>query len=115
MGSYTYDFDFECLLQDPTEEKAKQAIKVTISDGDVETPLTYGSDYTVVLNSDGYGGTVTVADAKDNSYSLVIYREYELTQGSEYQDYNAFPAKTVEGNMDKNLMIAQQQQEQLDR
>jgi len=115
MGSYTYDFDFDCLLQDPTEEDAKQAVKVTITDGVQEYPLEYGTDYSVALNSNGFGGTVTVTDAKDSSWQIIIYREYDLTQGSEYQDYNAFPAKTLEGNMDKSVMLAQQLQEQVDR
>lgn len=115
MGSYTYDFDFDCLLQDPTEEKAKQAVKVTITDGVQEYPLEYGTDYSVALNSNGFGGTVTVTDAKDSSWQIIVYREYGLTQGSEYQDYNAFPAKTLEGNMDKSVMLAQQLQEQVDR
>lgn len=115
MGSYTYDFDFDCLLQDPTEEDAKQAVKVTITDGVQEYPLEYGTDYSVALNSNGFGGTVTVTDAKDSSWQIIVYREYGLTQGSEYQDYNAFPAKTLEGNMDKSVMLAQQLQEQIDR
>ena len=115
MGSYTYDFDFDCLLQDPTEEDAKQAVKVTITDGVQEYPLEYGTDYSVALNSSGFGGTVTVADGKDATWQIVIYREYDLSQGSEYKDYNAFPAKTLEGNMDKSVMLAQQLQEQLDR
>ena len=115
MGSYTYDFDFDCLLQDPTEEDAKQAVKVTITDGVQEYPLTYGTDYSVALNSNGFGGTVTVTDAKDSSWQIIVYREYDLTQGSEYQDYNSFPAKTLEGNMDKSVMLAQQLQEQVDR
>ena len=115
MGSLTYDFDFDCLLQDPTEENAKKAIKVTISDGVQEYPLEYGTDYSVALNSNGFGGTVTVADGKDATWQIVIYREYDLSQGSEYKDYNAFPAKTLEGNMDKSVMLAQQLQEQLDR
>ena len=56
MGSLTYDFSFDCLLNDPTEELAKQAIKAKISDGSNETQLVYGTDYTVALNSDGHGG-----------------------------------------------------------
>lgn len=115
MGSNTYDFNFECLLKDPTEEQAKEAIKVTISDGESEFPLEYGIDYSVELDTDGKGGSVTVKDPKDENWVLVVSREYKLRQGSGYRDYNSFPAETVEGNMDKNLMIAQQLQEQIDR
>ena len=115
MGAYTYNFSFKCLLSDSTEEIAKQAIKAAISDGTTETQLTYGTDYSVALNSDGSGGTITVVDAKDSSYSIVIWREYNTTQNSDYNDFNSMPAETVESNLDKLTMIDQQQQEQLDR
>lgn len=116
MGSSaTYDFSFHVLLNDPTENEAKQAIKVSISDGETTTQLEYGTDYTVSLNDDGNGGTVTVADMKTSDYSLIIYREYDFKQGSDYQNYNSFPADTLEGNLDKNVMVAQQLNEKLDR
>lgn len=115
MGAYTYDFGFERLSQDPTAEDAKKAIKVAISDGTTETILEYGKDYSVDLGTSGIGGTVTVTDPKDSSWTLIVYREYSMTQGSEYRDYNAFPAPTLESNMDKTLMLLQQVQEQVDR
>ena len=115
MGSLTYDFSFDCLLNDPTEELAKQAIKAKISDGSNETQLTYGTDYTVALNSDGHGGTITVSDARDSSYTIVIYREYDEKQGSDFNDFNAMPAETVEKTLDKLTMITQQLKEEIDR
>ncbi len=111
----TYDFFFHCLTKDPTEEAAKQAIKVSISDGVNKTELTYGTDYTVKLNDDGTGGTVTVADKKTSAYSLIVYREYDYRQSSDYQNYNAFPADTLEHNLDKATMLCQQLQEQANR
>ncbi len=115
MGAYTYDFGFERLSQDPTAEDAKKAIKVAISDGTTETILEYGKDYSVDFGTSGIGGTVTVKDPKDSSWTLIVYREYNMTQGSEYRDYNAFPAPTLESNMDKTLMLLQQVQEQVNR
>lgn len=111
----TYDFFFRCLTKDPTEEAAKQAIKVSISDGVNKTELTYGTDYSVSLNEDGNGGTVTVADKKTSAYSLIVYREYDYRQSSDYQNYNAFPADTLEHNLDKATMLCQQLQEQANR
>ncbi len=111
----TYDFFFHCLTKDPTEEAAKQAIKVSISDGVNKTELTYGTDYTVKLNDDGTGGTVTVADKRTSAYSLIVYREYDYRQSSDYQNYNAFPADTLEHNLDKATMLCQQLQEQANR
>lgn len=115
MGANAYDFNFKCLLRDPTEADAREAIKVVISDGTNETSLVYGEDYSVELNTSGTGGMVTVKDPKDSSWTLVVYREYKINQGSDYRDYNAFPAETVEGDLDKDIMIAQQLQEQLNR
>jgi len=115
MGVASYTFSFKCLTEDPSSEEAKAAIKVKVTDGQTETTLTYGTDYTVNFNANGVGGTVTVNDAKTSDYSLIIYREYELTQGSDYEDFNSFPADTLEGNLDKLTMVDQQLQEQLDR
>ena len=115
MGSQSYDFFFNVLLEDPTEEKAKQAIRCVISDGIVEEELVYGVDYTVELNKDKKGGVVTVKDPKDKSWAIVIYRSYKSTQGSDYNDYNSFPAETLEANLDKITMVLQQHEEQIER
>lgn len=109
MGSsYNYDFSFTVLTEDPTEEDAKEAVKVLISDGTTTQNLTYGTDYTVTLNANGTGGRVTVFDRKTSDWTLIVYREYEYTQGSDYNNYNAFPAETLERNLDKLTMITQQ-------
>ena len=115
MGSATYDFGFDVLLEDPTEEDAKQAIRCIISDGYSESELEYGTDYSVALNEDGKGGVVTVADPKNDSWTIIVYREYQEKQGSDYKDYNAFPAETLEQNLDKLTMILQQHAEELGR
>lgn len=116
MGSsFTYDFDFRCLTENPTEEEAKRGIKAAISDGVSETRLEYGTDYTVSLEKDGSGGTITVVDKKTADFKITIWREYDIEQGSDYENYNAFPASTMEQNLDKLTMIAQQLQEQAGR
>ena len=115
MGSKTYDFDFDVLLKDPTEEDANRAICCVISDGLNEYELEYGKDYSVSLNSDKKGGIVTVGDYKNSNWTIIIYRKYKEVQESDYNDFNSFPAETLEGNLDKVTMILQQHQEQLDR
>lgn len=115
MGSQSYDFFFNVLLEDPTEEKAKQAIRCVISDGIVEEELVYGVDYTVELNKDKKGGVVTVKDPKDENWTIIIYRSYKSTQSSDYNDYNSFPAETLEANLDKITMVLQQHEEQIER
>ena len=115
MGAKTYDFSFDDLLKDPTDEAAKKAIKCSISDGTTETGLIYGRDYSVALNANRKGGTVTVVDPKDAGWTIVIYRSYDATQAADYNDFDGLPAETLEQCLDKVTMILQQHQEQLDR
>lgn len=115
MGAKTYDFSFDVLLKDPNEEDAKKAIKCSVSDGEHEKSLVYGKDYSVVLNANRKGGRVTVVDPKDASWTIVVYRSYNETQESDYNDFDGFPAETLEGGLDKVTMILQDHQEQLDR
>lgn len=115
MGAKTYDFSFDILLKDPTEEAAKKAIKCSISDGTTEKTLVYGTDYSVVLNPNRKGGKVTVVDPKNSGWTIVIYRAYDETQESDYNDFDGLPAETLEQGLDKVTMILQDHQEQLDR
>ncbi|HBO50076.1 MAG TPA: hypothetical protein DD619_04750 [Alphaproteobacteria bacterium] len=115
MGALTYDFSFYTLLKDPTEEAAKKAIKCAITDGSTETILTYGKDYSVTLNNNRNGGRVTVVDPKNASWTITIYRSYEATQGADYNDFDALPAETLEQCLDKQTMLVQQLQEEVNR
>lgn len=117
MGSTTqYPFTFAVLLQDPTEEEALKAIKarVLLADGS-EVELVYETDYTVELNTNRIGGTLTVNDIRTDEDYLTIYRLYEQTQEVDYRDFNSAPAETFEQCFDKLTMLSQQQQEQIDR
>lgn len=115
MGAKAYDFSFDILLKDPTEEAAKKAIKCSVSDGTTEKTLVYGTDYSVVLNPNRKGGRVTVVDPKNAGWTIVVYRSYEETQESDYNDFDGLPAETLEGGLDKVTMILQDHQEQLNR
>lgn len=115
MGAKTYDFNFDVLLEDPTAEEARRAIKCSISNGTEETELIYGTDYTVTLNSDKKGGVVTVTDVKDDRWHIVIYRQYNMTQGVDLNDYNEFPAETIERAFDKQTMLIQELKEIAER
>ncbi len=117
MGTTTqYPFTFAVLLQDPTEEEALKAIKarVLLADGS-EVELVYETDYTVELNTNRIGGTVTVKNARTSTDYITIFREYEQTQEVDYRDFNSAPAETFEQCFDKLTMLSQQQQEQIDR
>ena len=121
MGTlYTYPFTFTVLLTDPTEDEALKAIKAKVKQADgSEIDLVYGSGgadgYTVTLNTNRNGGTVTVIDKRTAADYITIYREYEETQEADYQDFNAAPAETYEQCFDKLTMLCQQQQEKIDR
>ena len=110
-GQGTLTFSFRTLVSNP--EYIKTLIKL-ISTG-AETELTYGADYSVSVNTDGVGGTVTVLPTFSSLYNYVVYRETTATQGDDYDDFNQFPANTLENSLDRAIMIAQEQQEETDR
>jgi hypothetical protein len=111
-----FPFNFAVLLQDPTEEEALKAIKakVVLANGK-EIDLVYDVDYTVELNTDRLGGTLTVNDIRTTDDYITIYRQYEQTQEVDYRDFNSAPAETFEQCFDKLTMLSQQQQEEINR
>jgi len=106
-----FDFTFRTVTSTPTDIKCKTRVIAT----GVETDLTYTTDYTVSVDSDGVGGTVTVVDDKSSAYELIIYRELTRKQESNYDDYNQFPADTLETDLDRAVMIIQDIGEDVDR
>lgn len=117
MGiTVNYPFTFNVILQDPTEEEAKKAIKATVLQKDgTEIELVYNTDYTIVLNTNRIGGTLTVKNMRTTDDKIVIYRQYKQTQEADYKDFNASPAETLEQCFDKLTMLSQQQQEEINR
>jgi hypothetical protein len=107
----TLTFTFVALPDHPEDIKVK---KVLTSTG-VETGLTYGVDYSVAVATDGVGGVVTVSPSVSSLYTQVVYRETANKQESDYDDYNQFPADTVEEDLDRRTMVAQEQAESVDR
>ena len=81
----------------------------------VETTQTITTDYTLTGSGTGSAGTVTMLTAPATGETLIISRNVPLTQGSDYVENDPFPAETHEEALDKLTMIAQQQQEELDR
>ena len=89
--------------------------KITISTEAVET-LTLTTDYTVSDVGVASGGNVTlVAGALSTLYKLVIKRVLPLTQGVDFIENDSAPAETFEEAYDRDIMIAQQLQETIDR
>jgi len=117
-----YDFAFRALASAPGDIKCVRTITATNSDEDMTrvTEIPAPSDATDVLSflvsvaTDGVGGTITVA-WPSTACTITIYRETTDTQASDYEDYNQFPADTVETDLDKRTMRSQEQEEDIDR
>jgi hypothetical protein len=108
-GQAALTFTFEQLPDYP------EYIKVTATSGGTDTILTYGVAYTVSLESDGIGGVVTLSPTYSTAYTHTVYRDTDQVQGSDYDDYNQFPADTLENDLDRLTMIVQEIQETVDR
>ena len=117
-----YTFVFRALASAPGDIKCIRTNDSTNVDEDMtrvtEIPVASSASdvlsFLVSVNTDGVGGTITVAWPSTNS-TITIYRETTDTQGSDYEDYNQFPAETVETDLDKRTMRSQEQQEDLAR
>ncbi len=110
-GSQTvFPYDFKIFA-----ETDLVVLKYTIADG-TKVTLALTTDYTVSGIGVDAGGNVTLTGAAPSSlYKIIIYRELPLTQTMDLVESASFPAENVEAAHDRSVMIAQQQQEQIDR
>jgi hypothetical protein len=108
-GQTTLTFSFKVLPSHP------EHVKVLAVTSGTETLLTYTSEYTVSLNSDGVGGTVTLNPTFSTAYTHTVYRDTTKTQTTDYDDYNQFPADTLEGDLDRAMCLSQESDEDIDR
>lgn len=108
-GQSTLTFSFRALVDSPED------IKVVAVTSGTETLLTYTSEYTVAVNADGVGGVVTVSPSYSTAYTYTVYRETTNKQESDYDDYNQFPADTLEEDLDRRTLVDQEQSEDLER
>ncbi len=82
----------------------------------VETLLVLTTDYTVSGVGDGSGGNVTrVAGALPSTKKITIRRVRPLTQGTDIRNQGDFFPETHEDEFDRGVMVAQQQQNDIDR
>ena len=79
----------------------------------VETIKTLGTDYSIT--DTGNGGSVNFTTAPASGVEVVLIRDTNLTQEVDYIANDPFPAETHEGAIDKLTLLAQEQQEELDR
>jgi len=102
--------------------KINLAADLTVTDYNIITSVgtvkTLDTDYAVSGVGAAGGGNVTLTGSYTNlstSSWLVIQREVELTQETDYVENDPFSAETHEGALDKLCMADQQLQEQIDR
>lgn len=88
---------------------------IKVAANGTETTLVLNTDYTVSGADDDAGGTVTVGTAPLSGQRLVIFRSVGITQEVDYITGDPFPAETHERALDRLTMIAQQQQDAIDR
>lgn len=108
-GQSVLTFNFRTLANHP------EYIKVLVTSGSTSNLLTYLTDYTVSLDADGVGGTVTVSPTYSTAYTYTVYRETDDLQESDYDDFNQFPADTLEDDLDRRTLISQERSEDSDR
>jgi hypothetical protein len=93
----------------PFRFKAPQHLIATryFADGSDQV-LTYGTDYTATGGTTDAGGTLTVTAAAVSGTRLAIQRRTPRSQSMSYTTNDRFPAKSHEGALDNEMLIAQE-------
>jgi microcystin-dependent protein len=107
-GVVTFPYTFKIF--------ADEDLLVVIRDADgVETTQALTSDYTVTGAGSDSGGNVVMGTAPVSGETLVIKRELELVQETDYPPNDPFPAEAHEDALDRLTMEVQQLKEEIDR
>lgn len=80
-----------------------------------EDVLQPDGDWTITNLGNPAGGDVILNTPLVQNTTVVLLRNVPKTQSVDYQPFDAFPAETHEGALDRLTFITQQLQEQLDR
>lgn len=103
-----FDFTFPAVSADN--------IKALILDSSgIETELTVTAQYSVTLNPDGSGGALTTVATWAAGNTLIVYRETEHTQETEYKNNQAFDQGVLTSDLDKATMMIQEVDEKVGR
>lgn len=105
---------------------ANTDLKVTVRDtADAELPtLTLTTDYTVTDVGEDGGGNIVLVDSSQSwltggflttNYDITIRRVRPLTQDTDIRNQGDFFPEVHEDQFDREVMIAQQQQDEIDR
>jgi hypothetical protein len=88
---------------------------LTVYTRDASGNETLVTNYTVSGAGNDAGGNVTFTTAPNNGYTVVIVRELDVTQDTDYVENSPFQADSHENALDKLTMIDQQQDETITR
>lgn len=83
-------------------------VVLSVSAAGVETTKVLTTDYTLTGAGDDAGGSVTMLVAPASGTRLIIYRDTDITQETDYISGDPFPAETHERALDRLTMIAQE-------
>lgn len=108
-GQTNLTFTFRALYDHPDDIKVWA---ISTGTGAI-TALTYSTQYTVTISTTGIGGTVRVSPSVSTSNIYKVYRDTDLEQESDYDDYNQFPADTLEEDLDRLMLISQEQDDDI--
>lgn len=81
---------------------------IEVATDGTETVKEINTHYTVTGAGDDAGGTVTMLTAPASGTTLVIYRDTEVVQETDYITGDPFPAESHETALDKLTMIMQE-------
>ena len=99
--------------QFPIHSTAELKVIERAADG-TETIKVLGTHYSIVDNGSA-GGQVTFGTAPASGVSVILLRDTNLTQETDYIANDPFPAETHEAALDKLTLQIQEAQEELDR
>src|SRR5574343_1382273 len=83
-------------------------VVLSVSAAGVETTKVLTTDYTLTGAGDDAGGSVTMLVAPASGTRLIIYRDTDIVQETDYISGDPFPAETHERALDRLTMIAQE-------
>ena len=100
-----FSFDFYVL--------SDSYVKVYLEDEDGNQTLVNSSDYEITFDENG--GIVAFYDPPVDGNYIIITRDTPREQETPFATSSGFPAKTVEGRLDKLTAIAQESQDDINR
>lgn len=105
----TYSYNFKIFEEG-------DLLVTSMNTSNVETVLALTTDYTVSGEGDSGGGSITlVAGNLATGYILTIRRVNDIVQETDIRNQGAYYPAVVEDQLDKMVMIDQQQQNEIDR